>query len=101
MVSEQAKTAIDGLSKDELRVEVNKAYRSRFQGDNYAYARGRLEQLEEEQEAKYVQAQLDVAAEANKIAKEAIGVANRSWRMAALSALVAIVAIVVAMCSKG
>lgn len=48
MLSDDAKRTIDALSKDELRQEINKKNRSRFQGDNYAYLQTRLASLEEQ-----------------------------------------------------
>ena len=67
MMSEGAKRAIDELSKDNLRLEVEKRHRSRYQGDNFAYAQTRLKQLEEEDQTGQHQAQLAVAADANEI----------------------------------
>lgn len=52
MVSDETKAAIDALSKDELRHEINLKNRSRFQRDNYAYLQTRLAALEEQERSK-------------------------------------------------
>lgn len=108
MVSENAKRAIDELSKDDLRLEVERSNRSRFQGGNFAYVRSRLKQLEEEDQTGQHLAQLAVAADANEIARaaniialEAISVAKKAWRAAVFSVIVSLLAIVVTMYSKG
>lgn len=49
MVTDVSKAAIDALSKDELRHEINLKNRSRFQRDNYAYLQTRLAALEEQE----------------------------------------------------
>ena len=108
MMSEGTKRAIDELSKDDLRLEVEKRRLSRYQGENFAYAQTRLKQLEEDDQTAQHQAQLAVAADANEIARaaneiaiEAISVAKKAWRAAIFSVVVALLAILVAMYSKG
>src|ERR1041385_456469 len=46
MISDEARKTIDGLSWEELVNEINRANRSRFQGDSYAYLKTRLYVLE-------------------------------------------------------
>lgn len=107
MLSEDAKNAIDSLSKDELRIEVKKANRSRFQGDNFAYVQARLEQVEENEASAEHKAELDLAQEANTLAKSANQIAKESsetskkaLRASVLAVIVALVAIVVPMCAS-
>lgn len=69
MASDEARKIIDALSKEDLRIEVTKGYRSRFQGDNFAYAQARFHQIEEGERAAQHQAELDAATEANEIAR--------------------------------
>lgn len=102
MVSENAKRTIDELSKEDLRLEVEKGTRSSFQRDSFAYAKARLKQLEEEGQNAQQQAQLDIAADANEIAKEAnvialdaVTVAKNAWRIAVFSVIVALLSITV------
>jgi phage host-nuclease inhibitor protein Gam len=108
MVSENAKRKIDELSKEDLRLEVEKGTRSSFQRDSFAYAKARLKKLEEEGQNAQQQAQLDIAADANEIAKEAnvialdaVTVAKNAWRIAVFSVIVALLSITVTMCSRG
>ena len=49
VVSDDTRKTIDALSKEELRQEINKKSRSRFQRDKYAYLRTRLASLEEQE----------------------------------------------------
>ena len=108
MVSENAKRTIDGLSKEDLRLEVEKSNRSRFQHDNFAYAQARLKKLEEEGQTAQQQAQLATSEDANEIARaanvialEAVTVAKNAWRIAVFSVIVALLSITVTMCSRG
>ena len=50
MVSKKAKSAIDALSEQELRFEIERGRRSRFQRDNYAYLKVKLAELEKGRE---------------------------------------------------
>jgi anti-sigma-K factor RskA len=107
MISEEAKTAIDALSKDELRLEVNKANRSRFQGDKFAYVQSRLQRLEEAAQTDQHRAELAATTEANQIARQANAIATeanaiskKAWRISVLSAVIAIVAVVVSMWAR-
>jgi hypothetical protein len=45
MLSEKAKKAIDALSKEELRQEIDKGRLSRFQGEKFAYCQTRFANL--------------------------------------------------------
>jgi len=107
MISDEAKAAIDVLPKDELRVEVNRGNRSRFQGDKFAYAQSRLQQLDSTEQAEHHRAELAAATDANQIARqanviatEANAIAQKAWRLSVLSAVIAIVAIVVAIWAR-
>ena len=107
MLSEESKNSIDALSKEELLLEANKGRRSRFQGDSFACAQTRLQQLEDSEQTAQHTAQLDLASQANdiardanKIACEANATARKAWRAAVLSVVVAVVAIIVSMYSK-
>lgn len=46
MISEKSKNAIDALSEQELRFEIERGRRSRFQRDSYAYLKVRFAELE-------------------------------------------------------
>ena len=50
MISQKAKDTIDSLSAQELRFEIERGKRSRFQRDNFAYLKVRLAELESGQE---------------------------------------------------
>ena len=49
MLSDESKNLIDTLTKEELRQEINKKNRSRFQGDKYAYLKTRLATIDEKE----------------------------------------------------
>lgn len=107
MISDKTKQTIDALPKEELRLEVVKGNRSRFQQDNFAYAESRLKQLDEEDQIAQHKAQLKIAVDANEIAKhanalavEANTTAKNAWRAAIFSVIVALLTIVVTMCSN-
>lgn len=51
MISDDSKAVIDTLSKEELRNEINRENRSRFQGDKYSYLQTRLAALEEQEKS--------------------------------------------------
>jgi CHASE3 domain sensor protein len=102
MISPEARATIDALSRDDLRLEIEKGHRSRFQRDNYAYAKSRLVQLEEADERGNTDREHTLMEEANRIAQDANRIAvaaNRraitaNW-IAIVSAVIAIVAVIV------
>ena len=94
MISDSAKQMIDGLSLEELLHEVMRENRSRFQGDNYDYLVTRLAVVKQCASDEYQGKQLDLAQEANKIAKAANATSSMAYRMAAFSVMVAIVALI-------
>ncbi len=78
MLSDKAKKTIDALSREELREEIDKKNRSRFQGDKYAYLQTRLatlEQLEQneqrQEDVAHKHEELFLAKDANKISRKA------------------------------
>jgi hypothetical protein len=81
MVSDEAKQTIDALSEQELREEIARKNRSRFQGDKYAYLQTRLASLEQQkqnehrhEDVAHRNEELSLARDANKLSKIAIGV---------------------------
>ena len=95
MTSPEAKTAIDALSRNELRVEVEKGHRSRFQRDNHAYAKSRLAELDEAEANRHVDREHELMEEANRIAREANRRAIRSNWIAIASVIVAVASAVI------
>ena len=77
-LNNNTRAAIDALSKDELRCEVNLGQASRFQHESFAYVQTRLKQLEEQEVAErhqqaleYQDKQVELAQEANDISRSA------------------------------
>lgn len=83
VISDETKTTIDALTKDELRQEINRKNQSRFQRDNYAYLQTRLAALEEQERA--IQRQEDISHK------------NREFSLNKISTWVAIVASVLSL----
>ena len=96
MISPEAKATIDALSRDELRVEVEKGHRSRFQRDNYGYVKSRLAQLDEAQANQQINREHALLEEANRIARKANARVSFANRVAVVSLIVAIVSVLVA-----
>jgi hypothetical protein len=95
VISAEAKAAIDALSRDDLRMEVEKGHRSRFQGDKYAYAKHRLAQLQEVEERGDVDREHALLEEANRIAHDANERAKFANRIAIASVIVAVIAVII------
>jgi len=100
MISDETKRMIDALSMEELRLEIEKANRSRFQGDNYAYIKTRLAILKEQeqttrrqQDVTQTEEQIALARKANQIAKDANSLSKWAITFSALSTLIALVAL--------
>jgi flagellin-like hook-associated protein FlgL len=107
VVSEEAKKLIDNLPEEELRLEVNKAHRSRFQGDNFSYVQSRLQNLERDERAAQHGAEVaalteanEIAQKANELAVKANATATNAWRASIFSVIAALVAVIVSMCGK-
>jgi len=97
MLSEEAKKEIDALSKEELRQEINKKNRSRFQRDNYAYLETRLETLEQQdqeekrqQDVDQKQEELSLAWEANQLSHKANNLSKIAIGVSIIAALIAL-----------
>ena len=97
MISEQAKAEIDALPKEELRLEINKKNRSRFQKDKYAYAQTRLETLEQKHQEEQFQRgvsqkekELSIAQEANRLSHRANIISMASIGISIIAVLIAI-----------
>jgi len=97
MISPDAKAAIDALSPDELRMEIEKGHRSRFQRDNYAYAKSRLAHLEGADAAGNMEREHGLMEEANRIAQDANRIAAAANRRATTANLISIASVVVAL----
>ncbi len=97
MLSDDSKKVIDSLSKEELRLDVNKGRRSRFQGDIFAYAKSRLQQIEDGEASAQRDADQDLASEANKISREANSIAESANKTSSMALRVSIIAVVVAL----
>jgi hypothetical protein len=67
--------------------------RSRFQGDSHDYLLTRLALLKQRAADEYQAKQLNLAQEANDIAKSANATSAKAYRMAVFSVLVAVVAL--------
>jgi hypothetical protein len=110
MLSNQSQQTIDALSRNELLVEINKASRSRFQGDNFAYLKTRFALLEKQEQDDHMAQQLSldvranqIANEANEIARESNTTSSKAYRISVFSVITALVAILIALlpqCSK-
>jgi|SRR5450755_1221852 hypothetical protein len=117
MVSDESRTRIDALPREELVAEIAKAHRSTFQGDNFAYLHRRLAAVDQlaavQQSEREHRAAADgnqLAAEANQIAREAnqlseqsnivakgaSATAAKSYRTSVLALVVAVVAAFIA-----
>lgn len=101
-MSPDAKATIDALSRDELRLEVAKGNRSRFQREKYAYAIARLAQLSEQEANQQGNLQIGLMQEANSIAQGANDIARAAndkaaWAnwIALLAALLAAIALII------
>lgn len=103
-LSDSAKSAIDRMGREELLLEEAKGRASRFQGENFAYLKSKLQALElEDAAARHAQSTASaeqsnsIAAEGNQIAREANDYSRRALRIAILSAVISLVAIVTAL----
>jgi hypothetical protein len=69
MITPEVRAEVDTLSRHDLRLEVEKGRRSRFQGDKYAYAKTRLAQLDEQEASQKAEKDRAPVIEANKLAR--------------------------------
>jgi hypothetical protein len=99
MISPETKAAIDALSRDELRLEVEKGHRSRFQHDNYAYAKSRLAQLDEAEANRHVDREHALMEDANRIAQDSNKIAVAANKRATWANWIAIASLIVAIIS--
>lgn len=95
MIPPEAKATIDALPRDELRIEVEKGNRSRFQRDNFAYAKSRLAELNEAEAARHVDREHALMEEANRIARDANRRATWANWIATAAVIVAVVSAVI------
>lgn len=97
MLSDEAKKTINALSKDELRQEINKGHRSRFQGDKLAYLQTRYATIEEQEQHEIRQE--DVAHETEEItlAREANNLSHKANKLSKIAIVVSILAAIIAL----
>lgn len=93
MISDEAKKTIDALSMEELLHEVMREGSSRFQGEKYDYLLARFALIKKREEDEHKEKELDLAQEANDIAKAANVTSSSAYRMSAISIIVAVVAL--------
>jgi hypothetical protein len=108
MISEEAKKEIDALSKEELRHEINKKNRSRFQGDKYAYLQTCLAILEDQeqevqrqQNVSQKQEELSIAREANQLSHKANNLSKIAIYISVIAAIIALGALIYNVWSSG
>lgn len=101
-MTDKSREAIDGLTKDEIREEIAKGPRSRFQRDTAAYLHVRLAQIEDQEraaqqadEARRHEREIETAEEANRIASGA----NRLSKLALGISVVAVFVSLISSCS--
>ena len=97
MLSDDAKRTIDALSNDELNLEINKERRSRFQGDNYAYLKTRLANVEQDKQAQLRQQDIAHKEEELTLAKEANQISHSANRLSKIAISVSITAALIAL----
>jgi hypothetical protein len=97
MVSDEAKRTIDALSNDELKLEINKRNRSRFQGDNYAYLETRLSIVEQGKQAEHRQQDIAYKEEELTLAKEANQISHKANRLSKIAISISITAALIAL----
>jgi hypothetical protein len=107
MLSDEAKREIEALSQEELRQEINKKNKSRFQGEKYAYAQTWLEILEQKKQEKQrsqdvslKQDELSLAQEANRLSRKANNLSKIAIFVAVIAALIALGGLILNVCSK-
>jgi len=101
-VTEEFKSKIDTLSKEELRQEVGKGERlSQYKGERFAYCRTRLEDLEQQekeeqrqQDVSHKQEELSLAREANQISRRA----NNQSLFAIIISFISMILSIIALC---
>ena len=96
MIDEKTKRNIDNLSKDEIRLEINKKNRSRFQNDGYAYLVTRMAALDDEERATANQQESKFQSETLAVAKEANEISRGANRLSAFAIVISILAIIIA-----
>ena len=101
MLSDKAKVTIDGLTKDELRKEIDKGTASRFQGEKFAYMRTRYKILCEQedlkkrqQDVRFKEDELVLAGEANRLSHSANRRSTIAICIAAFAVLLSLVRLV-------
>lgn len=97
MLSDEAKKGIDALSKEELRLEINKKNRSRFQGDKYAYAQTRLATLDLQEQEEQRQQSISQKQEELSIAREANQLSHRANNLSKIAIGISIIAFLIAL----
>ena len=82
-LTDDAKNTIDGMSEEELRLEINKGRTSRFQGEKFVYLKTRFEtishqeqKIQRKEDITLKEDELSIAREANQLSKKAN---KRSW----------------------
>ncbi len=101
MLSDEAKKTIDALSKEELRLEIDRGNRSRFQDDKFAYLKTRYASIEENEQQEIRQEdvahktkELGLAQEANLLSRNANKLSKIAITVSVVAAIVAIGALI-------
>ena len=97
MISDATRAEIDHMSRQDLLLEVNKGRESRFQRENFAYLRTRLESLDKGAEDAFQGAQIAHASDSNSIARESNRTAKLALIVSIVSAVVALLALLLSL----
>ncbi|MGD0623368.1 MAG: hypothetical protein ABSB32_01470 [Thermodesulfobacteriota bacterium] len=96
MLSDEAKKTIDALSKDELRQEINKGDRSRFQRDKFAYLQARYAAIEEQGQHKIRQEDVAHKTEELNLAREANQLSHKANKLSKIAIVISVFAAIIA-----
>jgi len=96
MLSDDAKKIIDALSKDELREEIDRGNRSRFQGDKFAYLNTRYASIEENEQKEIRQEDVTHKTREINLAQEANQLSRNANKLSKIAIAVSFVAVIVA-----
>lgn len=95
-LSPEGKESIDSLPIEELVLELNKGRTSRFQNEGFAYLKTRYELLLAEIADEHKRKTLELATNANIIAKGSLDTARKALWLAVAAFVVSIIGVVVA-----
>ncbi|MEK6682997.1 MAG: hypothetical protein AABY79_13665 [Nitrospirota bacterium] len=97
MLSDETKKTIDALSKDELRQEINKGNRSRFQGDKFAYLQTRQAAIEEQEQHEIRREDVTHKTEEITLAREANNLSHKANKLSRIAIVVSVLAALIAL----